>query len=110
MKYIEVNLLGKVVEVKPDFAFVDRVEQRFDLLSFVRSMETGKPRMGDVAWILTCALRCGGVDDVDYIKVGNEVLSNQVDCFRIAGELVRSVLSAGPEKKQAPPEMEELEK
>jgi hypothetical protein len=89
---------GKSVEVRVNFDFIDRVEERFDLMSFVNSVRANKPRIKDIAWVIYSALRASGINK-EYSEVGQIVMDDFTNAAAAAGEIVLAALASGPEKK-----------
>ena len=94
---IDISFGGKEYTVKADFATIDRIEQKFDMMSFLRSMQQYKARARDIAWVLYCALIEAG-EKVQYNEIGDTVLDDFEACATAATEIVAAALGSGPEK------------
>ncbi|MFA5703785.1 MAG: GTA-gp10 family protein [Advenella sp.] len=88
---------GESYEVSPNFDVIERIEQRFDLYSFMRSISTMQSRTRDIAWVIFCALSEAG-EDVMYKDIGEIVLQDIGQATNAAAEIVSSAISGGPEK------------
>lgn len=100
MRKIEVKFNDTEYTVAPNFAVIERIEQRFDLMSFLRSIQMAKTRTRDVAWVLFCALAESGYKDT-YSDIGQLVLDDLETTTVAAAEIVSSALGAGPEEAEA---------
>lgn len=100
MRKIEVKFNDTEYTVAPSFAVIERIEQRFDLMSFLRSIQMAKTRTRDVAWVLFCALAEAGYKE-SYADIGQMVLDDLETTTVAAAELVSSALGAGPEEAPA---------
>lgn len=98
MNYIEIVINEKTYEVKPNFDFVDRLEQRLDIMGFMGSVENGRPKLTDVAWVITSAVRSTG-KEIEYSYIGEEVVKDWAGMLNTSAKLVAAILSGGPEKK-----------
>ena len=66
-------------------------------MSFLRSVQTYKTKVKDVAWILYCAINEAG-NSVPYNEVGTLVIDEMGSASVYATEFVSEALSARPEK------------
>lgn len=94
---IQIEFGGTEYTVRPDFAVIERVEQRFDLYTFMRSVSSMHSKARDVAWVLYCALAEAG-EDVTYRDIGDQVLTNIGEATNAAAEIVAGAIDGGPEK------------
>lgn len=97
-RVIEITVGGKDYKVKADFATIERIEDRFDLMTFLRAIQAYKTRTKDVAWVLYCALSAAGYD-VKYQDIGDVVLNDFEGCATAAAEIAAEAFGAGPEKQ-----------
>lgn len=88
---------GEEYEVSPVFSVIERIEQRFDLYTFMRSVSTMQSKTRDVAWVIFCALSDAG-EDFTYNDVGELVLSDLGNATNMAAEIVAAAIDGGPEK------------
>ena len=95
---ISISFDGKTYYVTPNFAVVERIEQRFDFMSFLRSIQTYKAKTKDIAWVLYSAITESGYDE-KYSDIGECVLSDLEGASGAAAEIVVEALGAGPEKR-----------
>ena len=95
---IDIEFAGKKYTVSPTFAVIEKIEQKFDLMSFLRSVQGYRARVKDVAWILYCAITESG-EEVQYPEIGELSLSDFDGATVAATEIVTEAVSAGPEKK-----------
>jgi len=97
---VKISVAGREYKVTPNFAFIDKVEERFDLVSFATRLEAGEFRISDIVHVLHSALVENG-HDVDRNRLGDLILENQ-DFDKAAqscADLVGAVFGAGPEKE-----------
>ena len=85
-------------EVKATFETIEMIEQRFDLVSFLQSIGTKRPKMSDVTWVLYCAIVKAGYK-VKYNDLGEIVQGDLWEAAASAAEFTQVALEAGPEKK-----------
>lgn len=95
---IDIKLGESEYTVKADFATIERIEERFDMMTFLRSMQSYKTKTRDVAWVLYCAIINAGYE-LKYADIGQSVLDDFENATTGAAEIVASALGAGPEKK-----------
>ncbi len=95
---IDIEFADKKYTVAPTFAVIEKIEQKFDLMSYLRSVQAYRVRVKDVAWILYCAITESG-DDIQYPYIGDLVLSDFDGATVAATDIVTEAISAGPEKK-----------
>ena len=89
---------GNDYSVVPSFAVIEQIEQRFDLITYLRSVQGMKTRIKDVAWVLFCALAESG-EDVTYNDVGEMVLSDIQGATLAASQVVTEAIGTGPAKQ-----------
>jgi hypothetical protein len=94
---VDIAFNGKTYTVKPTFSTIERIEQRFDMLSFLRSVQMYRSKVKDVAWILYVVLSESG-ESLTYEEVGEVVLDDIAEATAAAGEVIAAAVSAGPEK------------
>lgn len=95
---IDIKFGDKEYTVSADFATVERIEGKFDMMGFLRSIQTYRARTKDIAWVLYCAVNEAGYDD-KYKDIGEAVLDDLELATTAAAEIVASAFGAGPEKK-----------
>ena len=93
-----VKLNGKEYECKPNFAFIERVEERFTLLEFLHATTKANIKISQVAWVIYSALRANDYE-VEYSKVGEEVVKELAEANISAIELVSGSLQGGPKQE-----------
>ena len=94
---MEIVLGGKTYEVSADFATIERIEQRFDIMSFLRSVQLYKPKIRDIAWVLYSAVKEAG-HELSYNEIGDMVLDDMEGASYYAAQIVSDALGAKPEK------------
>ena len=97
---IGVTFNGREYQVSPSFAVIERIEQRFDLYSFMQSVAARSGRTRDIAWVLYCSLAEAG-EDIAYADVGEIVLDDIGAAMAAAVDIVSAAISGGPEKPAA---------
>jgi len=70
---VDIPFKDKNYIFKGTFLFINRVEQRLNLVIFEQQAKLGTPRLSDVAWIIYSALSLAGCD-CTYEQVGEEML------------------------------------
>ena len=96
---------GVVYNCKSNFAFLNRVEQRLNLVLYSRLAESGTSRVSDIAWIIYSAVSLKGYAG-SYEAVGDVVMQDFKKHAEIAGTLIaacfppsKAEVAADTEKK-----------
>jgi hypothetical protein len=105
----DIAFSGETYEVSSNFAVVERIEQRFDMMSFLRSIQSYRAKTKDIAWVIYCALVEAGYDDA-YSNIGEKVLSDIEGSTAAAADIISAALGAGPEKMPKKKEAPETER
>lgn len=98
MRKLDITFSGNEYTVSPEFKVIERIEQKFDLMSFLRSIQMARAKTRDIAWVLYCALNEAGYKDA-YSDIGQAVLDDLESTTVAAAELVSVALGAGPESQ-----------
>lgn len=85
-------------ECKPNFDFIERVEQRFTLLEFLHDTTNANIKISRVAWVIYCALKANEYD-ATYNDVGEDVRQDLAEANLAAIDLVSSSLQGNPKKE-----------
>jgi hypothetical protein len=93
---LTVKFAGESFEVRPAFAVIEKIEQRFTLLDFLRSVNNQK--YSNVAWVLFCTFAGNGIKKT-YEECGEYVIANLLDATLAATEIVSAAIGVGPEKE-----------
>lgn len=102
---------GKEYTVRPDFATIEKIEQRFDIMTFMSTIMSQRPKLSQIAWVLYSAIVVYG-HEVKYEDIGNAVIEDVEGCSVTAAELLSEMVSASPEKtgKKKAEEKEDIQK
>lgn len=104
----EITLSGETFEVSSTFAVVERIEQRFDMMSFLRSIQSYRAKMSHIAWVIFCATVEAGYDKT-YTDIGELVQNDFQGGVSSASSVVENALNTGPEKMPKKKEAQETE-
>jgi hypothetical protein len=88
----------KEYDCKPNFDFIERVEERFTLLEFLQNTTKGNIKISQVAWVIYSALRANDYE-ADYRELGQVVTEHLADANLAAIELVSGSLNGGPKQE-----------
>lgn len=95
---VEITIDGTEYTVACDFAVVERIEQRFDLMSFLREIQAYRTKIKNVAWVLHAGLLSADAK-LTYNEVGEWARLNLEEATAAASKIVTAILNAGPEKQ-----------
>lgn len=96
-QHIDIVLSDKDYSITPNFDMLERVEQRFSLLEFLGSVQSGKTKFSMVAWVLYCAFNANGYK-IGYPEVGDIVMEDLPKATVEATSIITEMLGSGPEK------------
>ena len=94
---IDITIGGTAYQVAANFAVIERIEDRMDLFTFMRSAAANSPKMKDIAWVLYCALSEAD-HAIGYTDVGDMVLQHFGDAFGAATQIAAEAVAGAPEK------------
>jgi hypothetical protein len=87
---VDVPFGDKTYQVRTDFALIERIESRINILNSVRKMAIGDIRISDVAWVIYSALD----GKKDYQEVGNEVRVNLQKYGQVVADIYEGCLAS----------------
>lgn len=97
MRTVNIDYNGTETEVKTDFSVIERVEQRFTFIDFLREVSSGNPKITSIAWVLYCALLSTG-EQVQYSEIGQYAVDNFAEASMGATKIADACLTGAPEK------------
>jgi hypothetical protein len=104
----EITFGGRSYQVAADFGTVERIEQRFDMMAFLRSVHTYHARYRDIAWVIYCAIVEAGYKET-YKEIGELVMEDVEAAAGAATDIIGAALGGGPEKPSKKKVMEPQE-
>lgn len=94
---VEITLAGKTHNVSVTFEVVERIEQRVEIMDFLRDVQQYRARRKDIAWVLYAAL---SPFKYTYPTVGEMTIDYPEDAVVAATEIIGQIIKPAPEVKK----------